>query len=181
LKDTFEWGRDSQEGPIGARKHFTPEFKREAFQLLESGSRPATFVPTRAGWLNVAVVLDLHSCRIVGWDMSGRQSPTVVIDACCWPGTSCARRSACCITVTRGVVPSMSRKGNCYDNAPVESFFSSQKNELLRHRRLQHHVEARYAIAEYADYIEVFYKRQHLHQALSYRSPEEFGQRAGDP
>lgn len=61
----------------------------------------------------------------------------------------------------------MSRKGNCYDNAPIESFFSSLKNELVRHRRFAHQAEARYAIAEY---IEVFYNRQRLHQALDYRS-----------
>ena len=71
----------------------------------------------------------------------------------------------------------MTRKGNCYDNAPVESFFSSLKNELVRHRRFHHHAEARYAIAEY---IEVFYNRQRLHQALGYRSPEEFEQQADD-
>ena len=76
----------------------------------------------------------------------------------------------------RGVVPSMSRKGNCYDNAPVESFFSSLKNELVHHRQFQNQVEARYAIAEY---IEVFYNRQRLHQALGYRSPEEFEERRG--
>lgn len=51
----------------------------------------------------------------------------------------------------RGVVPSMSRKGNCYDNAPVESFFSSLKNELVHHRQFQNPAEARYAIAEYID------------------------------
>lgn len=65
----------------------------------------------------------------------------------------------------------MSRRGNCYDNATVESFFSSLKNELTRHRRFAQQAEARYAIAEY---IEVFYNRQRLHQALGYRSPEEF-------
>lgn len=71
----------------------------------------------------------------------------------------------------------MSRKGNCYDNAPVESFFSSLKNELTRHRCFEHHAEARSAIAEY---IEGFDNRQRLHQALGYRSPEEFErQRAG--
>jgi putative transposase len=75
------------------------------------------------------------------------------------------------LLLQRGVVPSMSRKGNCYDNAPVESFFSSLKNELVRHRCFQHQAEARFAIAEY---IEVFYNRQRLHQALGYRSPEEF-------
>lgn len=77
----------------------------------------------------------------------------------------------------RGVVLSMSRKGNCYDNAPVESFFSSLKNELVRHRQFQTQAEARYAIAEY---IERFYNRERLHQALGYRSPEEFEQQVGE-
>jgi len=146
-----------------------------------------TFVPTRTGWLYVAVVLDLYSRRVVGWAMNLRQSPLLVIDA--WLMAWQHRRPAPGLLhhsdqgnqyrasvyqrmlVRRGVVPSMSRKGNCYDNAPVESFFSSLKNELTRHRRFAHHAEARYAIAEY---IEVFYNRQRLHQALDYRSPEEF-------
>lgn len=64
----------------------------------------------------------------------------------------------------------MSRKGNCYANAPVESFFSSIENELVRHRQFQNQAEARYAIAEY---IERFYNRERLHQALGYRGPEE--------
>ena len=75
------------------------------------------------------------------------------------------------ILARRGVVPSMSHKGNCYDNAPVESFLSSLKKEVVHHRHFQNPAEARYAIAEY---IEVFYNRQRLHQALGYRSPEEF-------
>lgn len=148
-----------------------------------------TFVPTRAGWLYVAVVLDFYSRLVVGWAMSHRQSPTVVIEA--WLMAWQRRRPAPGLIhhsdqgnqyrasvyqrmlERRGVIPSMSRKGNCYDNAPVESFFSSLKNELTRHQCFQHHVEARYAIAEY---IEVFYNRQRLHQALGYRSPEEFEQ-----
>ena len=152
-----------------------------------------TFVPTRTGWLYVAVILDLYSRRIVGWAMSPRQTLTVVAEA--WWMAWHRRRPAPGLIhhsdqgnqyraglyqqllARRGVVPSMSRKGNCYDNAPVESFFSSLKNELTRHRHFQHHAEARYAIAEY---IEVFYNRQRLHQALGYRSPEEFErQRAG--
>jgi hypothetical protein len=66
---------------------------------------------------------------------------------------------------------SMSRKSNCYDNALVESVFSSQKNELVRHRQFQNQAEVRQAIVEY---IEGFYNRQHMHQPLGYRSPEEF-------
>jgi len=71
----------------------------------------------------------------------------------------------------------MSRKGNCYDNAPVESFFSTLKNELVRHRQFQNQTDARQAIFEY---IEGFYNRQRLHQALGYRSPEAFEREASD-
>ncbi|MGE3978957.1 MAG: IS3 family transposase [Nitrospira sp.] len=146
-----------------------------------------TFVPTRTGWLYVAVVLDLYSRRIVGWAMSPRQTLTVVTEA--WWMAWRQRRPAPGLIhhsdqgnqyraglyqqllAQRGVLSSMSRKGNCYDNASVESFFSSLKNELVHHRCFAHHAEARYAIAEY---IEVFSNRLRLHQALGYRSPEEF-------
>lgn len=144
---------------------------------------------TRTGWLYVAVLLDLYSRRIVGWAMSARQTLTVVAEA--WWMAWQWRRPAPGLVhhsdqgnqyraglyqqllTRRSVVPSMSRKGNCYDNAPVESFFSSLKNELVRHRQFQHHPDAWYAIAEH---IEVFYNRQRLHQALGYPSPEEFEQ-----
>ena len=72
---------------------------------------------------------------------------------------------------------SMSLKGNCYHNVPVESFFSSLKNELVRHRQFQNQAEAREAIAEY---IERFYNRQRVHQIFGYRSLEEFEKIAGE-
>jgi transposase InsO family protein len=146
-----------------------------------------TFVPTRTGWLTVAVLLDLYSRRVVGWAMSPRQTLSVVVEA--WWMAWQRRRPAPglvhhsdqgnqyraslyqTLLARRGVVVSMSRKGNCYDNAPVESFFSSLKNELVRHRQFRDQAEARQAIVEY---IEGFYNRQRLHQALGYRSPEEF-------
>jgi putative transposase len=148
-----------------------------------------TFVPTRTGWLTVAVLLDLYSRRVVGWAMSARQTLSVVVEA--WWMAWQRRRPAPglvhhsdqgnqyratlyqTLLARRGVVPSMSRKGNCYDNAPVESFFSSLKNELVHHRQFQNQAEAQVAIT---DYIERFYNRQRLHQALGYRSPEEFEQ-----
>lgn len=148
-----------------------------------------TFVPTRTGWLTVAVLLDLYSRRVVGWAMSPRQTLSVVVEA--WWMAWRQRRPAPglvhhsdqgnqyratlyqTLLARRGVIPSMSRKGNCYDNAPVESFFSSLKNELVHHRQFQNQAEAQVAII---DYIERFYNRQRLHQALGYRSPEEFEQ-----
>lgn len=148
-----------------------------------------TFVPTRTGWLTVAVLVDLYFRRVVGWAMSARQTLSVVVEA--WWMAWRRRRPAPGLVhhsdqgnqyraglyqqllARRGVVVSMSRKGNCYDNAPVESFFSSLKNELVHHRQFQHQAEAQLAITEY---IERFYNRQRLHQALGYRSPEEFEQ-----
>lgn len=146
-----------------------------------------TFVPTRTGWLTVAVLLDLYSRRVVGWAMSPRQTLSVVVEAwwMAWQrrrpapglvhhsdqGNQYRARLYQTLLARRGVVVSMSRKGNCYDNAPVESFFSSLKNELVRHRQFQDQAEARQAIVEY---IDRFYNRQRLHQALGYRSPEEF-------
>ena len=153
-----------------------------------------TFVPTRTGWLTVAVLLDLYSRRVVGWAMSARQTLSVVVEA--WWMAWQRRRPAPglvhhsdqgnqyraslyqTLLTRRGVVMSMSRKGNCYDNAPVESFFSSLKNELVRHRQFQNQAEAQVAIV---DYIDRFYNQQRLHQALGYRSPEEFERQGSEP
>lgn len=153
-----------------------------------------TFVPTRSGWLTVAVLLDLYSRRVVGWAMNPRQTLSVVVEAwwMAWQrrhpapglihhsdqGNQYRATLYQTLLARRGVIPSMSRKGNCYDNAPVESFFSSLKNELVRHRSFQTQTEAQQAIVTY---IEKFYNRQRLHQALGYRSPEEFEKQAGDP
>jgi len=108
-------------------------------------------------------VLDLYSRRIVGWAMTSRQTLTVVDEA--WWMAWQRRRPAPGLVhhsdqgnqyraglyqpllARCGVVSSMSRKGNCYENPPVESFFSFLKNELARHRRFRHHAEVQYAIA----------------------------------
>ena len=153
-----------------------------------------TFIPTRAGWLYVAAVGDLYFRRVVGWAMSEGQSPTVVIEA--WLMAWRQRHPAAgllhhsdqgnqytasldqTLLARRGVILRLSRKGNCDDNAPVESFFSTLKHESGRHRQFQDHAEARQAIFEY---LEGFSSRQCLHQALGSRSPEEFEQQAGDP
>lgn len=177
---------------VQVRQHETPAIPNRLNQQFAVAGKnrvwggDLTFVPTRTGWLTVAVLLDLNSRWVVGWAMSPRQTLSVVVEA--W-WMACQRPPAPglihhsdqgkpvsgwlyqTVLVRRGVVMSMSRKGNCYDNAPVESFFSTLKNELVRHRQFQNQAEARYAIAEY---IERFYNCQRLHQALGYRSPDEF-------
>lgn len=143
-----------------------------------------TFIATGSGWLYLAVLLDLYSRRVVGWAMSERIDQQLVLDALHmalgqWrpqPGlihhTDQGRQysSTAYVETLRkhGMVQSMSRKGNCYDNAVAESFFSSLKNELVHHCSFKTRDEARTAVFEY---IEVFYNRQRRHQSLDYVSP----------
>lgn len=146
-----------------------------------------TFVPTREGWLYVAVVIDLFSRRVVGWAMHQRINLSLVVDALTMaiqqrrplPGlvhhsdqgqlylATAYRR----LLTAHGMVQSMSKKGDCYDNAVVESFFSNLKNELTWHRSFETRDAARSAIF---DYIEFFYNRQRLHETLDYVSPVRY-------
>lgn len=151
-----------------------------------------TFIPTRAGWLYLAVLLDLYARRIVGWAMSPHIDRELVTEALLMalarrrpkPGllhhTDQGRQYAAGSyrqqLIAHGIEPSMSRKGDCFDNACAESFISTLKNELTHHLQFTTREEARTAIFEY---IEVFYNRQRLHQTLGYRSPAEFERRAG--
>jgi putative transposase len=151
-----------------------------------------TFVPTRRGWLYLAVVLDLYSRRVIGWSMSDRINQQLVIDALMMAirqrrpvpglihhsdqGIQYAGGAYRAILKAHDMLPSMSRKGNCYDNACVESFFSSLKNELIFHRDFYERDEARLAIF---NYIEVFYNRQRSHQTLDYRSPVRYEEMNG--
>jgi len=163
-------------------------------QLNRVWAGDLTAIPTRAGWLHLAVVLDLCSRRVVGWAMSATADRTTVIQALRMalgrrqprPGlvhhtdqgvqyTSPLYRA---LLAHHGLIPSMSRKGNCYDNAAVESFFSTLKNELIHDRQYQTRDVAR---AEIFEYLEVFYNRQRLHQSLGYVSPEEFEARQHVP
>jgi putative transposase len=143
-----------------------------------------TYIPTQEGWLYLAVVMDLYSRMIVGWAMDARMTRTLVISALrmAWfkrkpkPGLMhhSDRGSQYCshdyqaLLVEYKMVASMSRKGNCWDNAPMESFFNSLKNERVFH---QHYVTREQAKQDLFDYIEVFYNRRRRHSALSYQSP----------
>lgn len=146
-----------------------------------------TYIDTEAGWLYLAGVMDLYSRRIVGWACAGHMKTGLVMEALRGairersPGPGLLHHSdrGCqyasheyrrALEQIRSV-PSMSAAGDCYDNAAMESFWSSLKNEWLHHKRFRTHQEAELAIF---DYIETFYNPKRLHSALGYQSPVEF-------
>jgi transposase InsO family protein len=146
-----------------------------------------TYVNTAEGWLYVAAVVDRWTRRCVGWAMSEslattlplaalnmaltqRHPPTGLIhhsDRGVQYASECYRQAL----AAAGVVPSMSRRGNCYDNALMESFWSSLKRELVHRVHFVTRTQARAAIFEW---IEIFYNRERLHSALDYKSPVDF-------
>jgi len=146
-----------------------------------------TYIPTDDGWLYLTTELDLYSHRIVGWSLSSRISRQLVLDALNMavglrrPGTGLIHHSdrgvqyACGdfqkLLKRHGMVPSMSRKGDPYDNAVAESFFRTLKVELVYRRRFRTRAEAKAAIVEY---IELFYNRWRRHSSLGYLSPAEY-------
>jgi transposase InsO family protein len=146
-----------------------------------------TYIPTAEGFVYLAGVMDLCSRRIVGWSMAEHLRVELVRDALAMATT---RRNPppglihhsdrgvqyCCGAYREqlkawGMIPSMSRTGDCYDNAPAESFWATLKNELMGGRAFATRAQARAAIFEY---IEVFYNRERIHSSLGYVSPEAF-------
>jgi transposase InsO family protein len=148
-----------------------------------------TYIATAEGWLYLAGIKDLYTCEVVGHAMGARMTTDLVSHAlvkAVWakrprPGLihHSDRGSQYCAqdyqTQLRqfGLTPSMSRKGNCYDNAPMESFWGTLKNELVHHRRYETREQARREITEY---IEIFYNRQRRHSRLGNCSPAAFAQ-----
>ena len=153
-----------------------------------------TCVPTREGWLYLAVLLDLYARKVVGWAMSDRQNRQLVSDALIMAiarrqpkpglihhtdqGNVYATPAYRAIQKAHHMLPSMSRQGNCYDNACAESFFSGLKNELIWDRDFKTRREARSAIFEW---IEVFYNRARLHETLNYVTPVCYEERTVVP
>ncbi|WP_144243562.1 IS3 family transposase [Azospirillum argentinense] len=145
-----------------------------------------TYVPTDEGWLYLAVVLDLFSRKAIGWAMRDHLRTELPLAALTMalqrprpaPGllhpsdrgcqyASAAYRKA---LKSHGITPSMSRKGNCWDNAPMESFFGSLKSELVHHHRYATREDAK---RDLFGYIEGYYNRQRLHSAIGYITPEQ--------
>ena len=147
----------------------------------------ATCILTGQGWLYLVAVLDLFTRRVIGWAMHQILDAPLVIAALRMAlaqrrpikslilhsdrGAQFASAPYRHLLAQHGLLPSMARKGNCYDNAFIESFWSSLKYELVYHRRFATLAEARTAIF---DYIESFYNRTRLHSSLDYLSPIKF-------
>ena len=146
-----------------------------------------TYVPTREGWLYLAIVLDLASRTVVGWAMQTtleqsltqaalrmavmRRQPKPGVVHHSDRGVQYAAGDYQALLASSGMTPSMSRKGDCYDNAVVESFFATLEWELIAPADWHTRAEARAAIFEY---IEVWYNRQRRHSALGYLSPVDY-------
>jgi transposase InsO family protein len=146
-----------------------------------------TYLATADGWLYLAVLLDLCSKAVVGWAMSEELDASVALAALRMAlerrrpaaglvhhsdrGVQYASESYRAALSANGLVPSMSRKGNCWDNAPAESFFSTLKTELVGDRVFPSRAIAR---TEVFEYVEVFYNRTRRHSSLGYVSPVEF-------
>jgi transposase InsO family protein len=146
-----------------------------------------TYISTGEGWLYLAGVIDLCSRKIVGWSMADHMETSLVSQALTMAlvhrqpeqgllhhsdrGVQYASDDYRRLLQTHGMEISMSGKGDCWDNAVMESFWSTLKTELVHHEQFATHEEARAAIFEY---IEVFYNRKRRHSSLDYQSPEAF-------
>lgn len=146
-----------------------------------------TYIWTDEGWLYLAVVIDLFNREVVGWSIRSRITTAIVIDALTMArfrkkpspglihhsdrGSQYASHAFQVRLEQYGMICSMSRKGNCWDNAPTESFFNSLKNERVHGARYRTRAEAE---ADLFDYIEPFYNRRRKHSTLGYASPMRF-------
>ena len=156
-------------------------------QIDQIYAADVTYIWTQEGWLYLAVVIDLCSRKVVGWSMSSRMKAQLVCDAltmAIWQrkpkarlihhsdrGSQYASKAFRKLLKTHGIKGSMSRKGDCWDNAVVESFFGSLKQERVHWRNYQTRNEAQQDIL---NYISVFYNNYRLHSTLGYVSPRQY-------
>ena len=166
-------------------------FNSEAPNLLWSGD--ITYIPTDEGWLYLAAVLDLHSRQVVGWSMQPHMQTSLVKDAllmACWRrrpakglifhsdrGSQYCSHEFQTTMKAWGISSSMSRKGNCWDNAPTESFWGHLKVACVLGQRFATREQARTAILNWM----AFYNHSRLHSALGYLSPMQYEQRRMKP
>jgi putative transposase len=144
-----------------------------------------TYIDTAQGWLYLCAFIDLCSRSVVGWSMSADLGAELVVEAFRM-GVGKQGRAPIVVHSDRGsqyasnlfrnelerhgCIQSMSRRGNCWDNAVAESFFGSLKSELIHRSNFQTRIEATMSVF---DYVEIFYNKRRLHSALGYVTPEE--------
>ena len=166
-----------------------PDLVKRAFQVDAPDKiwvGDITSLRTREGWIHLAIVLDLFARRVVGWAMNSTQAAALPMAAL---NMALVQRQPCSglifhsdqgtvygcndyreLLQKHGVLASMSRKGNCHDNAAAESFFSNLKNEVMHDRLFASREEARAVVN---DYIGMYYNRSRLHQTLGYQTPAQ--------
>jgi putative transposase len=199
MKEAGVWVRYQKKYKVTTNsKHKKPLFNNELNRQfkVESPNRAyvsdITYVWTQEGWLYLAVVLDLYSRKVVGWSMSSRMKADLVCDAlrmAIWQrkpepglivhsdrGVQYASKPYAQLLTQHGCKGSMSRKGNCWDNAVAESFFGSLKQEQVQWKNYQTRYEAQQDILSY---IAMFYNSNRLHSFLGYTSPNQYEAQAG--
>ena len=157
-----------------------------AFRPNEKWLTDITYIHTDEGWLYLAVVMDLYSRKIVGWAMRDHMRTELTLSALMMAvqrqrpgnglihhsdrGSQYAADDYRKALADAGIIPSMSRKGNCWDNAPMESFFHTLKTEEVHHHKFKTKDEARRVLF---NYIESYYNRRRIHSAIGYLTPEQ--------
>ena len=186
-KRRFKATTDSKHSMLVAPNLLQRNFTPQAPNRVWAGD--ITYIHTGEGWLYLAIVLDLFNREVVGWSIKTRMTADIVTDALtmAWfrrkpgagvifhsdRGSQYASQAMCARLQEYGMTASMSRKGDCWDNAPSESFFNSLKNERVHGTNYATRADAE---ADLFQYIEVFYNRSRRHSTLGYSSPIQFMQ-----
>lgn len=181
FKHTTDSNHDLPIAPDLLQRDFSPAKANQAYV------GDITYISTDEGWLYLAVVIDLFSRQVVGWSMNKRMKASLVNDALSMAichrkplkglvshtdrGSQYASKSHRKLLESHGIKQSMSRKGNCWDNAVAESFFHTLKTELIYHERFKTREEAKQTIFHY---IEAYYNRLRMHSANDYLSPVDY-------
>jgi len=186
-KKKYQATTDSAHSKPVAENHLNRNFTPD--KPNNSWVADITYIPTAEGWLYLATIMDLYSRKIIGWALRERLTKELVIGALDMAvkqrnfstdlllhsdrGSQYASELYQLLLLKNGILCSMSGKGNCWDNAVMESFYRSLKVELIYQN---HYQTRRQAQRDIFEYIEIFYNRERLHSSLGYYSPEEYEQ-----
>jgi len=180
---------------IGSLHKACPNYLQQCFIAAKPNTSwvsDITYIRTYEGWLYLAVVIDLYSRKVVGWATASRQTTSLIINALQMATTRLQKNDKVILHSDQGsqyssydytkfakkynIILSMSRRGNCYDNAVAESFFKTFKKELIKKQK-QIFYTREMATSKIFEYIEMFYNSKRRHSYLDYISPNEFEKR----